>query len=143
MASVDFKPALKKFDEQEMQTVIEMEHRPRILSAVKTLNRLRGKWTEASSLVAGSDLNIKNLDTMVQDATQVRDKCRVLIAVRTGWAIVANNKTDSIENFLQDCKKIPGVPKALKDKVEKMKAEGGIAAAAEVDDADANAAQLD
>ena len=100
-----------------------------MLSAVKTLNRLRGKWMEASSLVAGSDLNINNIDTMVQAATKVRDKCRVLIAVRTGLATVANYKTDSIENFLQDCKKIPGVPKALKDKAEKMKAEGGIVAA--------------
>ena len=134
---LDFQPALRRFEAAAVDQIIDMPQRATVVQATKTLNALFSKWREESSMVCGA-IDIKEMSDYVKKATELRDKCRVLIAVRSGLSIWKGNKHESVNAYYKECAKarthIPARLRAQLDKLKETSAEAAAEGEPESDD---------
>jgi len=120
---LDWKPALRRFDDRLVAEVVEMPQRATVVQTVKTLNAAISKWKEQSAMITGT-INIKDLEAIHEKAVGVRDRCRMLIAVRTGLTLLRDKNTAAIANYYIESKKAHVmVPRRLRAQLDKLRAE--------------------
>ena len=74
-----------------------------------------------STFITGG-LNIADLEAVAGSATTTRDKCRCLIAVRTGLTILDQKDGDSVAGYFNECKQAHVcVPQKLRAKLDALK----------------------
>ena len=122
---LDLKPVMRKFKDEDVQSIIDMNGRPELIDAIKKLNIAISKWRAVSSLVVGCMDKVSAMNKHFEDLITVRNDARKLISVRTGLIILKKEKKGDVVNFLKDCKKLHvKLPKPLKDRLDKLIPDG-------------------
>ena len=111
---------LKKLDDQSMQQIVDWAGRQDIVKAGKHLNTAFIMWREASNILSNS-MDLQELDGMAQKAGDVRDQCRLFVAVRAGFTILLQRSKGQVSGYSDECKELRVVvPKKLKAALDSL-----------------------
>ncbi|CAK0849596.1 unnamed protein product [Prorocentrum cordatum] len=115
--------ALKKFDLEEMQKVIDHPGRPVLIQAVKAANISFSEWKTRSGFVMGT-IDLTDLEGQVEMALKLRDKARTTVAIRSALLILSQKDQQTptmIEDFFRNLRAAKSsIPAKLRKELEKL-----------------------